>query len=53
MDRYLRNLQTLRRCQLARDYQEAPEYWSDEDWESIYLFEHINGHPREPYEPVR
>ena len=32
---YLRNLQTLRRCQLARDNQEAPEYWSGyEDWET-------------------
>ena len=36
MDRYMRNLQTLRRCQLAYDNMLPPEYWKgcDEDWDT-------------------
>ena len=30
----MRNLQTLRRCQLAYDHRDAPEYWEDDHEEN-------------------
>ena len=29
MDIYQRNIETLKKCQLKRDYSEPPEYWDD------------------------